>query len=446
MFYSTYKCAKLLYRLYKLFYEESDTNIVAIKKAASECGVVGVKLLQFIMMHDGFLSAEGKKHFGYVFEDCECHRWEDTCKMYTQDFNKCLAEDFDLDEDSAIVIGSGSIGQVYKLWDKKEQRFVAVKVRHPDVDRHTTRFIQGVSWLICMVEYFKNIPFSFLLREFLNNIHCQLDYAQEAKNTAHLQQLFEKESCIIVPRVIRSSKNFIVMDYYEGRTYHELDKVEQSVISCNLYLFMLTSLLCYDFLHCDLHYGNWKITEDNKLVIYDCGIIASTGNTQINNDITMMFINGDYSAIGEVLLQDMSPQSIRLRKRVAEYMQKEYTKSSDRIADILKMMVLENARIDVHIFRAFQGFAMCLTIIRTDTDKLVKLIGKSGNNKDILVCYYHGILGKLSRFKELWELFGKVIENNPRMQKAFYDWLEDSFGHQDADVFLDVIMENMFRR
>lgn len=445
MFYSTYKCAKLLYCLYKLFYDESDKNIIAIKKAAEECGVVGTKLLQFIMMHDGFLSAEGKKHFGYVFENCECHRWEETCKMYAEDFTRCLAEDFDLDEDSAIVIGSGSIGQVYKLWDKKEGKHVAVKVRHPGVDKHTVQFIKSISWLISVVEYMKTIPFSFLLREFLNNIHCQLDYAQEAKNTNQLHDLFKGEDAsVIVPKVVRFSPNFIIMDYYEGRTYHELAAEEQRCISCNIYLFMLSSLLCYDFLHCDLHYGNWKISDDNRLIIYDCGIIARTGNKDINRDIVMMFIDGDFRSMGDVLLQDNTPHSGKIKKKVADYMRNDYAKSSDRLADIIKMMVLENAHIDVNIFRCFQGFAMCMNIIKTDTDKLVKLVGKEGNNKDILTCYYHGILSKLNRFKGLLDIFDKIIADTPRISEAFYDWLEDSFGHRDKDVFIDVIMEHMF--
>jgi predicted unusual protein kinase regulating ubiquinone biosynthesis (AarF/ABC1/UbiB family) len=346
MFYSTYKCAKLLYRLYKLFYEESDANIVAIKKAAVECGVVGTKLLQFIMMHDGFLSAEGKKHFGYVFEDCDYHRWEDTCRMYAQDFGRCLVEDFELDEDSAIVIGSGSIGQVYKLWDKEERRYMAVKVRHPFIERDTQRFIQNVNWLIAIFECFIVVPFSFLVKEFLNNIHCQLDYNQEAKNTNQLHGLFAKEDSIIVPRVVRHSSHFIVMDYYDGKKFLELKETEKRAIACGMYLFILTSLICYDYVHCDLHYGNWKITPENKIVIYDCGIIAQTNDYTVNKALVMMFIDGDYSSISELLLQEDTPRNREVKEKVLSFMTKQYENSSDRLADILKMVVRDNVMVD----------------------------------------------------------------------------------------------------
>jgi hypothetical protein len=427
--------------LYRLFYEESDIHIKKVKEAAHDCGVIGAKLLQFIMMHDGFLSVEGKKHFGYVFEDCPCHTWSDTCRLYREDFGKEIEEDFMLNEDSAVVVGSGSIGQVYKLWNKELGKFVAVKVRHPGVAVEAVRFIKTVTLFIRLVQLVKSIPFSFLLREFLNNVHCQLDYATEAKNTNHLHTLFEKETCVVVPQVFRDSSNFIVMDYYEGKTFYELDETVKRMVSCYLYLFMVTSNVCYDFLHCDLHYGNWKMTKDNKLVVYDCGIIGTTHNPALNESLTMMFEDGDFTGMGELLL---TQKDARLQERIKTYMAKDYVNSSDRVTDIVKEITMCNVSLNIDVFRCFQGYMTCTAIIKKDTDRLVQLLGKNGNNKHILTCYYHGLLQKLEIYKDLQQALEKWMHRNPTTEQVFYDWLEDSFGHRDKEVFIEVMLGHMF--
>ena len=441
MFVYSYRCGKLLYYLYRLFYNETDNNILAVKKAAGQCGVIGMKFLQFMMMHDGFLSAEGKKHFGYVFEDCDYHRWEDTCKLYQADFGKHIHEDFKLNEDSAIVIGSGSIGQVYKLWDRAAEKEVAVKVRHPGVEVQAVRFINNVGMLLTLLEYICTVPFSFLLREFLNNIHCQLDYSQEAKNTTRLHELFKEEDCIIVPTVVRCSKNFIVMDYYEGKSYTKVEDHFKQFVAVNIYLFMLTSITCFDFLHCDLHYGNWKVTEDHKIIVYDCGIIGTTKQLEKNKQLTQMFIDGDYTKMSDILFTEKDTRSKEKIKRCVE---KEYKNSSERLTDIIKGIIMDNVKVDTRLFRCFQGFITCKNVAQVDTDRLVKILGETGNNKYVLISYYLNILKRLKRFNVLTEKLQAWVDEDPTYETVFSDWLEESFGHRDKEVFIDVMMERMF--
>lgn len=445
MFRSTYKCAKLLYYAYRVFYNETDQNIAALKKSATECGVVGIKFLQFIMMTSGFLSVEGKKHFGYVFENCDCHSWKETCEMYIEDFEKSIDEDYEIKDPETAIIGSGSIGQVYKLWHKKLNKYVAVKVRHPNIDYQTSIFVKNVALLLKIVQYVMTVPFAFLLTEFLNNIHSQLDYEQEAKNTNKLKQLFKNEECIIIPEVISYSKCFIIMEYYTGKTFSELETTKQRLAALNMYLFMTTSIMCYDFVHCDLHYGNWKITDDNKLFIYDCGITGVTNNLDINKKIVLFFKDGDFVGLTKLLISDIQYQDndriIKLIDKVTNDLS--YPNSSDRLNDIAKVMIMHNVRIDTSIFKCLQGFIASLDTIKVDTDKVSKVLGLEGINKKIVICYYYYLLERLNRFIDLYELYKQMVDEDPEIKEKFYDWLDDRIGHRDKDVFFDVMLEYM---
>jgi len=163
---------------------------------------VGQKLLQFFMMHDGFLSAESKKKFVYIFEECITHSWEETQKLYVEDFGRHIEEDFDINGLDIIPVGSGTLGQVYKLFHRKMKKHIALKVRHPNVERDAQRLISTINFILNTAEWIKNIPFSALIREFLNNIHVQLDYSLEAENTKKIRNNFIQDNHIIIPNSI----------------------------------------------------------------------------------------------------------------------------------------------------------------------------------------------------------------------------------------------------
>jgi hypothetical protein len=60
------------------------------------------------------------------------------------------------------------------------------------------------------------------------------------------------------------------------------------------YIF-LTSMLVHDFIHADLHTGNWKITfNPMRIILYDCGIICKTGDLEFNKQFMRVLFSGNY--------------------------------------------------------------------------------------------------------------------------------------------------------
>ena len=452
----TYYCAKLIYGLYKLFYDETDANIASVKHAAADCGAIGQKLLQFFMMHEGFLTPECKKHFGHVFEDGETHTWGETSAMYQEDFGEAIEDVYEISEIAPFPIGSGSIGQVYKLFHKGLNKYVAVKVKHPDVDEQASRFVRNIQRVIRTVEYVRAIPFSLLVNEFLSNIHIQLDYSLEAENTNRMREYFSDEPLVVIPEVFQHSPRFIVMSYHEGRPYTDIqDPILKTRVSCDLYHFVISSLLNYDFMHCDLHYGNWKVIFDEsamheaisnyQLVIYDCGIIAQTNNYEVSREIVCAVFDGNYLRIADILVPDMDNQrhGKMLRKYVVEVMKTPYTNSSDRFADIVKKALLLGIRLDPIVLRCIQGVITCMNIITFSTNKLTKTLGKQGNRMEVVICYNNELLKRINKFTALQKCMQDWIDNDPDIEKVFLEWLESSFGHHDVYVFMDVITQQL---
>ena len=104
--YDIYLNICFLYSLYKLVYNESDENIKNVKKYAISCGPIAIKCIQFLYMNY-IIKSNTLKVF---LENCPIHSIEDTQKIYFQDFGTHIENDYILHE----IIGSGSIGQVYR--------------------------------------------------------------------------------------------------------------------------------------------------------------------------------------------------------------------------------------------------------------------------------------------------------------------------------------------
>jgi predicted unusual protein kinase regulating ubiquinone biosynthesis (AarF/ABC1/UbiB family) len=449
MFADLWKCTQFLYRLYQLFYNETDNNIQKVKLTAHECGAIGNKFLQFLMMHDGILSSTSKERFGNVFEDCVVHDWEATRQIYMANTGRLIETDFEVTKESIVPIGSGSIGQVYRLYNKELNTYVAFKVKHPNVDRDAIRFIRNVTFVIRILKSVYTFPFAVLLEEFLTNIQLQLDYANEAKNTIKLREFFANEKHLVFPEVYTYTKDTIMMSYHEGISFHELKDLRMcALVSCDVYLFLISSLINFDFVHSDLHYGNWKIAmEPNgsyKIIIYDCGIVGQTNDAKTNKSVVLASFAGDYIGIAKALVTNLEEE--RNGEQLLEYadklMRTKYPKSSDRFVDFLKKTLCMGVKINMHTLCSIQGLMICVHVIAISFDKLTQFIPKSTRSKSVVILYLITLLERLGKYSILRDKFVEWVQQEPTMEDDMNEWLEDTFGHTDKDMVINIILKH----
>lgn len=414
--------------IYLLTLKETEQRISRVKKSAYSCGPLGMKLLQFLLMRKIFTT----KDLNLFLEDCPVHSLEKTEILYLKDFGKNLQTDFEI---TLEPIGSGSIGQVYKVFDKSLNKIVALKVKHPNIDIDVKIFSKAIKIILKIFRW----KWKHSIIEFINNINTQLDYNLEAQNTTKLKEQFKDEDTIIIPTIYKSSENFIVMEYITGKNFEECDnKIE---ISIYLNFIYLISILCYDFLHGDLHFGNWKVTDTNKIVIYDFGICYSSGNLDYNKQIMTYMLNGNYKKL--VLLLNPSKKN-KLDKIFAEIELMDNSSAHYRVRNFLTKCVENELILDQYFINVLNCTCIIGETQKLGIDLFAPYIYTKGDSNAVMIYFYIDLLNKIGKFKELKTFFEKWMSSDPDNKTFHNEWLMENFGHQDSTIIADIIHEKIF--
>lgn len=440
VFLSIIRYSYFIHSLYKLNKFKNEENINIVNKNAQTCGPLAIKLLQLIIMrNNNFVGLD------FVLEDCFIHPFEETKKLYFKDFQKNIEEDYIIEK----VVGSGSIGQVYKAYCKETNEIIAIKVKHPCVNTNVRTMVYAL-WIICF--FLKPInKFHDIIMEYINNIYLQINYTQEAKNTIKLKSHFDDEDCIIVPEIKKYSENFIFMSYHEGNLFKDVSEQSQLVASMYMNFFWMTSMVIHDFLHADLHFGNWKVIEnketgDVKLLVYDCGIICSTGCKQTNKEIIENTLNRrNFIKILDTI------QRYNPKIRVNEHQRSQlnsvirfdvpstecYTNFLNKLNDL--RLIKDNNLILVLTSIAIIGETPSKSIAA-----ITKYIYSQLESNTILYHIYIGLLTKMNKFHKLRNYYINEINSNENYIHDYKEWLFEEFGHRNPNALNNIIYNKFF--
>lgn len=293
----------LIYSQYK-----SDFLLKIIKKNIDDCGCIATKFIQWALpkievVYDINKKEKGNEWF-YEFEEfydkCKTHSIEVTEKIYEKDFNNSIYDDFTIDE----LIASGSIGQVYKVHDKNDQTF-AIKVLHPNMN-YQILFLDYIIKIIYFFPFIRNIINYYLpisLSDFISDFKLQTNLINEANNCLKFKNEYKSNDLIIIPEVHKISKNILVMSYEEGIKIDDSnssDYIKHQTLLL-LKLFIKNNQHLFQFMHGDLHKGNWKMKEDGKIVIYDFGFCWKIPN----------YLKESFQIIDKAFLDVDNPKKIK---------------------------------------------------------------------------------------------------------------------------------------
>jgi len=460
----------LIYRLFHLSLKDSDYNLKCVRNILFKTNATGIKLLQFLVTRKELYTDKCREHFDDVYENCKTHEWKYTMEMYQEDFGKDIENEFHIEvlndaDSSTHIIGSGSIGQVYKLFNKKHNTFMAVKVKHPNIDDSVHNIVNVIRILHRIVNSITNVPFTTLLSDFIGNVSLQIDYVKERYNLEKFADLYASESHIIIPKVYYSSRRIIVMSYHDGLKLSQVtNKAIKVSASIDLMYFIYSSLLVNDFVHCDLHHGNWKVqisdaptdtptdasndtpNDAYKLVIYDCGIVAKSGDLSSNRKIMESCFDSNFMRIMSLVVED-DTEGTKIGAILTQYVKdvcnESIYKGSERFTLITTKVLQLGLRINQNYIRMLQAFIICDKTIASNVDMMTRLLG--GNNScyglkiGVTIGCYLGILKGMNKYAELQEYFEKWLDDVPEYKLDLLDWLDEEFGHRDVDVFYDVI-------
>lgn len=290
---------KYLYKYTRLYYlisqfiqsELKDLQLLdSIVYQINLCGSVAIKLTQWLLPKIELMisSPEDIKNnkksiitqkLESLYENCINHSENETKLVYQKSFNS----DFDSDYEIISILGSGSIGQVYHIKNKSDQKECVMKIIHPNVREDIILFKQMfhllnriLSICCCFTNYLSLFPFD--LNNFVQDFNEQSNFINETNNILRFYHYFKKNEYIIIPEVYKCSTDIIIMSYEPGKYIEHITDIEDNYqkysIATLYYLFINNNEQCYHFNHGDLHKGNWRYNIiDNKprLIIYDFG-------------------------------------------------------------------------------------------------------------------------------------------------------------------------------
>jgi len=225
--------------------------------------------------------------FSIFFDDCNIHDINHTKKIYKKYFKSELLDNYKIID----LIGSGSIGQVYIIENKKKEKF-ALKVSHPDINFQIYIFIY-IFKLIKKIIDFKSILPIVDIDEFLYSLKDQTNLEIEARNNDLFCKLYSDTENIIIPKIRKNFPEIFIMDYRPGV------KLDINKISISKYSRVLTLLAIFiensclnEISHGDLHEGNWAIddldTDNPKIIIYDYGFCFNVNENEYQNGANLL--------------------------------------------------------------------------------------------------------------------------------------------------------------
>jgi len=283
--------SKLSYHLYSLSVEyskhasvnteESYRLIDIIQTDVIQCGAICIKFVQWLIpiLDNTYIEGDDKPHWFIslenLYENCPIHSNEFSKEIYKNDFK----ENFDDDYIIVDVIGSGSIGQVYKIQNIHTNDMCALKILHPNVRNELALFKKLLAFGL-WIPYLNRklyglVPVNY--QQFVDNFEEQINLIYEANYLSRMKYNYRNNPSVIIPELIKFSENCIVMSFEDGQIMDKMDisDYQKTKIISLLYGFISSNQLFYDILHNDIHKANWKVRQitDNQyaIVVYDFG-------------------------------------------------------------------------------------------------------------------------------------------------------------------------------
>lgn len=194
--------------------------------AVQRLGGVYVKLGQHISVMQYILPNEWCQTMRVLQDRCDPTSSEDIRRLFITDYGlpvEDIFEEFDWDP-----IGVASLAQVHRArlknnialleehgWIMDEDRWVAVKIQHPNLDNYCQIDMDTVSFMFEIIKrVFPNFGFEWFAEEMRESIPKELNFIHETKNARKVEDNFEsnRDTALVIPRVVWAKRRIMCME------------------------------------------------------------------------------------------------------------------------------------------------------------------------------------------------------------------------------------------
>lgn len=206
--------------------------------------------------------------------------------------SKLFAE-FDRDPTAAA-----SLGQVHRA-RMRDGRAVVVKVQRPDIRETIVEDLEALEevaeFIDAHTEVGRRYEFGNMLTDLRTSLLRELDFKSEAGNLTRLRSSLREFEHIVIPEPIDdfTTSRVLTMDFVPGKKITTLSplrllELDGAALSEELFRAYLKQILVDGFFHADPHPGNIFITDDNRLALFDLGMVGHVSGTFQENLLRLL--------------------------------------------------------------------------------------------------------------------------------------------------------------
>tara|TARA_X000000950_G_C13908598_1_gene658042 strand:+ start:581 stop:1918 length:1338 start_codon:yes stop_codon:yes gene_type:complete len=272
-----------------------NLNSMQLQKKILSLGCISIKMAQWLAQRIDVLGPNTINTLLYFQKSVPAHSFFYTKFVIENSLGHSYRKTFSFIEPN--VLGSGSISQVHRCRLNDYTDNMVVKVIHPVIKKDlnsSVNLFKGLSDLLVFI--FPKIRI-FNPGSFISTIPIQTDYNNEVSNQLELSNILKPLKFVIVPKIYKYSKDFIVFEECLGYSRTELEKYypEYVIDMGEKSMFVYTWMVYNGIVHVDMHDGNVFYVVDsnddsnNKIILLDYGLIMHLDNKYENSFIVRLY-------------------------------------------------------------------------------------------------------------------------------------------------------------
>ncbi|MEA2843849.1 MAG: ubiquinone biosynthesis protein [Actinomycetota bacterium] len=245
-------------------------------------GPTYIKLGQLLSTRSDLIPPSYARALSRLQDDVAPFDFDEAERIVTDQLGVRLSNAFESFEREPFA--SASLGQVHRA-RLRDGRQVAVKVQRPDIRERVLEDLEALDEIAQVLdqrtEAGRRYGFAELLAQFRRSLMGELDYRREAAHLRRLGRIVRPYDRLVVPQPIDDYTTDVVltMEYVPARKITDIGplgrmELDGEPLASQLFKAYLDQILVEGFFHADPHPGNVLVTDDERLVLLDLGMVA----------------------------------------------------------------------------------------------------------------------------------------------------------------------------
>lgn len=269
-----------------VFTQNIATRARNLQKDIVRMGPVYIKMGQIVSTRTDVFPDEITSVFEDLQSDVNCMGIEQVRRVFRNEFDSEIEDHFV--DFSTKPVAAASIAQVHVGTLKNRGAKVAVKVLREDIEARFKEEVSSIIDLLSVLRFVtgnrnKNVDDTLtILRQQYANVERETNLNIEQDNMRVFHKIMRSNDRIIVPRSYSalSGRSVMTMEYVPSVKITDRKKLSLSdetrrELATMLMRTFVTTVLQDGYLHCDPHPGNIGYTSDDKVVLYDFGLVRT---------------------------------------------------------------------------------------------------------------------------------------------------------------------------